>query len=643
MYTLISSVVSSVGNVIDHVSTDFGIRVVVFDKDKGLILNGKSVKVKGLCNHQDFAGVGTAVPDRINLFRVQKLKEMGANAWRMSHNPPNSELLDYTDQNGILVWDENRNFGDSEQYYSDVAILPLRDRNHPSIVIWSLCNEGGCMEGANDTAALNIATKMKNIILAIDDTRPISGAWNSDYNDLIWGWGPKVMDVQGINYNYGEIDQYHQLYPNKPMISSETASCTGARGIYITDDQAAHKSILSANGCVVQWWTTDATRDFVAGGFSWTGFDYKGEPTPYGWPEINSNFGTIDIAGFPKDTFWYYQSWWTSQPVLHVFPPWSKMKGPAGVNTAQCNAQDVKQQFQYGGSDTVAAPIVSLDGKMCVDATCADISVGCVPLGLKLCDPNDNNQKFYHLKDGSFKNVANGGCADLWDSGVGPQVGVYLCDGGQNQHWQLNGDLIKSETSGNRCFTVGTPQSVWVYTNADSAELFINGASQGKQKVPSLGNVEWNVNYVPGSIEVRSYDPNGKQIGNVTLSTPGAATSILLDVEVGQEGINADRQDVAMLRVLVVDSNGAIVPDANPVITFSVSGPGSILGVGNGDPSSHERDKASWRSAFNGLARVIVQASNQPGVIQVSASSPGLLPGKATITTHTPNLQKLSL
>jgi hypothetical protein len=626
---------SSLNTNVDVVNTTFGVRKFVFDKDQGFILNNIPVKIKGLCNHQDFAGVGIALPKRINEFRVTKLQEMGANGWRMSHNPPNPELLDLTDQLGMLVWDENRNFGDTPQYREDVAKLPLRDRNHPSIVLWSLCNEGGCQEGANDQGALATAQLLKGIIQEYDKTRPVSAAWNSDLNDLLNGWGPKVLDVQGVNYNYGEYDPYHAQYVNKPMIASETASCTGARGIYVTNDTAAHKSIFTAHGCAQEWWTADATRQFIAGGFAWTGFDYKGEPTPYAWPEINSNFGIIDIAGFPKDTFWYYQSWWTNNPVLHVFPHWNQPASSNGLAVVNCNANDKYQQIKYTGSSTQSGQLVTSDGR-CIDATCSDVNAGCEPLMIKSCDSNNKNQQFIYKSDHSFNNVGNGGCIDLWDSGTGPGVGVYQCDGGSNQHWDITGSDIKSESTGDRCMTYGPSSQIWVYTNAASAELFVNGVSQGKQNVPKLDHVQWTPTYSPGSIEVKAYSSDGTMIGSQTIDTTGAPSKIALDVEVGGDGIDADGQDAALIKVSVVDSAGRVVPTASNLINFSVSGQGSILGVGNGDPSSHEPDKANYRSAFNGLARVIVQSTQTPGSITLTASSSGLTSAQITVKTVTP-------
>jgi len=247
----------------------------------------------------------------------------------------------------------------------------------------------------------------------------------------------------------------------------------------------------------------------MAGGFAWTGFDYKGEPTPYDWPCINSNFGVIDIAGFPKDTFWYYQSWWINKTVLHVFPHWNK-----------------------------------------------------------------------------------------------PESGLA--------------------------------QPVWVYSNAASVELFINGASQGKQQMPQLDHVEWATQWVSGAIRVVAYDAQGTVVATQTIETTGAPAAIVLEVEYGSDGIYADKQDVALIKASIVDSAGRTVPTASNKITFEVSNLGRLIGVGNGDPSSHEPDKANYRSAFNGLARAVVQSTVTVGIISVTASAEGLKPGLTTIKTMAP-------
>jgi beta-galactosidase len=332
------------GQVVDATDTPFGVRSIRFDAQKGFFLNGKSVKIKGTCNHQDFAGVGIGMSDSLLYWRIKKLKEMGSNAVRMSHNPPAAELLDACDKLGMLVMDENRHLGDTEEAksnlttpYSDLSELKsmvLRDRNHPSIIMWSMCNE----EGIQSTPqGRDIFAAMMKVVNANDGTRPVTCAMNGGYGSA--DGITSVEDLQGINYNPSSYDGFHNAHPDMPLYGSETSSEVGTRGIYSEDKfrsggeytglpEQGYVSAYDTNA--VPWgqtaedaWKPIADRPFVAGGFVWTGFDYKGEPTPFSWPDINSNFGILDECGFPKDIYYYYQSVWGSKPIVHVFPHWN--------------------------------------------------------------------------------------------------------------------------------------------------------------------------------------------------------------------------------------------------------------------------------------------------------------------------------
>ena len=330
LYRALTSVETET-NVTDSLETTFGVRTVRFDPDRGFLLNDQPVKLKGTCNHQDHAGVGAALPDRLQSYRIERLKEMGSNAYRASHNPPTPELLDACDRLGMLVMDETRLMSSSPEGLSQLSRLVRRDRNHPGVVIWSLGNEE--REQGSERGAQIVAT-MKRLVRQLDPTRPVTVAMNGS-----WGKGvSSVVDVQGFNYgNAGgrggdlagkNIDDFHAKFPKQPSVGSETASSFFTRGIYVTDKEKGYVSAYDvnfpgyANG-TEGWWKTYAARPFVAGGFAWTGFDYRGEPSPYAWPCISSHFGILDTCGFPKDIFFYYKAWWDSQPVLHLFPHWN--------------------------------------------------------------------------------------------------------------------------------------------------------------------------------------------------------------------------------------------------------------------------------------------------------------------------------
>ena len=320
LYTLLTEVRNG-GDVVDRYETRFGIRSIRFDAQKGLFLNDKPVKVKGTCNHQDHAGLGAALPDAVQYFRVRKLQEMGCNGLRTSHNPPTAELLNACDELGMLVFDETRMMSSNPEGLSQFENLVRRDRNHPSVFMWSMGNEEGT---ANSERGVAILTAMKEVATRHDGSRPVSIAPTG----AIGTGGLAVCDVIGYNYRDPGSETYHNAHPDKPVIGTETVSAVGTRGIYITDydkgyvgsyDPYTTTGRASAEG----WWRFCNAREWLAGGFVWTGFDYRGEPSPDGWPNIGSQYGVIDLCGFPKDTFYYYQSWWTGKPVLHLLPHWN--------------------------------------------------------------------------------------------------------------------------------------------------------------------------------------------------------------------------------------------------------------------------------------------------------------------------------
>lgn len=313
LYRLIATIRTG-AKTVDSTETTFGIRTLRFDNHSGFYLNGKPVKIQGTCNHQDFIGVGIGVSDRLEAWRVKTLKEMGCNAWRMSHNPPTPSVLDECDRQGMLVMDENRHLGDSAGNQAEVASMVLRDRNHPSIIMWSMCNEQPEAGSAEGGKAFNA---MRATVLKVDNSRPVSSAMNSGW----FGDGfTNVEDLMGVNYNIEVYDQFHKQHPNMPMFASETASTVTTRGEYKNDPKIV---AVSSYNMTDETWRSVALRPFMAGSFVWTGFDYKGEPSPYGWPSINSHFGIMDMCGFPKDNYYYYQAWWKSKPVVHLLPHWN--------------------------------------------------------------------------------------------------------------------------------------------------------------------------------------------------------------------------------------------------------------------------------------------------------------------------------
>jgi len=321
LYTLAITVESD-GKVEDRLETPFGVRTLAFDPVKGFLLNGASYVIKGTCNHQDHAGVGSALPDALQYFRVAKLKEMGCNAIRTSHHAPTPELLQACDRLGMLVMDENRVLGSDAQNLAYLEAQVRRDRNHPCVFIWSLCNEEPIQR---TPAARRIAGAMQRLIHRLDPTRLCTAAMNS-WSESKPGGISAVIDVQGFNYLHnGDMDLFHKSNPAKPCIGTEEASTFYTRCVYENTKtyKSAYGDTPGYGSTAEEWWKFYAARPWASGAFVWTGFDYRGEPSPFRWPNISSEFGILDTCGFPKDDFCYYQSWWSDKAVLHLMPHWN--------------------------------------------------------------------------------------------------------------------------------------------------------------------------------------------------------------------------------------------------------------------------------------------------------------------------------
>ena len=487
----------------------FGVRTAVFDADKGFFLNGKSVKIQGTCNHQDHAGVGAAVPDRLQWFRLGVMREMGCNAVRTSHNMPTPEWVEACDRMGMMMMCETRQMSSSPEGLAQLEAMVKRYRNSPSIILWSVGNEEWHLQSDEAEQGAKIGATTVRRCHELDPTRVVSAAVNGDNEKGV----SDAFDIIGFNYNLNGPDGYHKEHPKRPLYGSETSSAISTRGAYSTDPMRNtvndYDGVVPWGETAEEWWKFYGTRDWEAGGFAWTGFDYRGEPTPYGWPSINSQFGIVDMCGFPKDTFFYYKAWWGKEPMLHLFP-----------------------------------------------------------------------------------------------------------------HWNFEG-------------REGDEIPVWVYSNLDEVELFVNGKSLGSQKVPHLGHVEWKAKYEPGFIEARG-SKDGKVVITEKRETTGPAASIRLTAD--RTEIDADGEDVAILKVEALDKEGRPVPVASNFIGFKVSGDGALIGVGNGDPNCQQSDKEPKRSLFNGLAQVILQSTKNPGEIHIEAVKEGwdgaeLTPAKLVIKT----------
>lgn len=312
------------GRIVDETTTRCGFRTIRFDAKNGFFLNDQPVKLQGTCNHQDHAGVGVAVPDAIWDFRVRRLKELGSNAYRSAHNPPAAEFLEACDRQGLLVMNENRNFNYTPEYIRQLQMLLKRDRNHPSVILWSVFNEEP-MQGTPQ--GREMVRRLVAEVKRMDSTRPVTAAMNGGMTNPEGVF--EAVDVMGFNYNDGYYDSFHQKYPDLPITSSEDISSFMTRGEFATDEE--RNVISSYDEEHADWgrthregWKLIAERPFLAGGFVWTGFDYRGEPQRLEWPSVSSVFGIMDTCGFPKTAYYIHQSnWIKDRPVLAIAPHWN--------------------------------------------------------------------------------------------------------------------------------------------------------------------------------------------------------------------------------------------------------------------------------------------------------------------------------
>ena len=376
----IVSVLTQGARVVDRYETPLGIRTFRFDVEKGFFLNGRPVKIRGVCNHHDLGSLGAAVNARAIERQLEMLKAMGVNALRTSHNPPAPELLDLADRMGFIVMDEafdvwkiqktkfDYHLDWAEWHKRDLEDMVLRDRNHPSVIMWSIGNE--VMEQWNDNPeGGSISRELVGIVRNLDRTRPITAACNGvSRNNKVLTEGD--LDLVGTNYHHAELPEFAKMFPGQPIIGAETNSSVHTRGSYAMPSDEIRRwprkqeDILKLgpsyecsayDNSTAPWgsaheehWKLVKNRDWFSGVFIWTGWDYLGEPTPFPWPAVSSYFGIIDLAGFPKDPYYFYQSEWTNTPVLHVFPHWNWKQGENVDVVAYFNNADEVELFLNG-------------------------------------------------------------------------------------------------------------------------------------------------------------------------------------------------------------------------------------------------------------------------------------------------------
>jgi beta-galactosidase len=668
LYKLITTVEAD-GKIVDRKETEFGIRTFAFDANKGFLLNGKPYELKGTCNHQDMAGVGAALPDALQYFRIAKLKEFGDNALRTSHNPPTPELLDACDRLGMIVMDESRLLGSDAQNLQKWDDQIRRDRNHASVGIWSVANEEFSVQSTPQGA--NVARTMQDYVKRLDPTRPVTYA--APEGDTFAGING-VIEVRGWNYHVGknasqygkDMDGYHAKHPDQPNVGTEQGSTVSTRGIYANDPKRGYVSAYDVNApswanTAEEWWTVFAARPWLSGGFVWTGFDYRGEPTPYSWPCINSHFGILDVCGFPKDIFYYYQSWWTTNTVLHLLPHWNwpgkegqEIRVDAFSNCKQVelflNGTSLGKQTMSPNSHlswqvkyapgTLSAKGYDADGKLIaeqkVETTGDAVTLQLTPDRSTInADSEDVSVFTVSATDAQGRAVPVAqNMVHFVLSGAGKILGVG------------NGDpsCHEPDTFVPKAATKIIPVSDWRWQLAD---LPARGASVPAY-APDFDDSSWN------TIKPKTDGDTGDQVikqenttaifrAHVTLTdddlnNPGVQIRFAGCDDEGWYYVNNHRvgeshdwqaqplfdikkflhagDNVIAVGVKNDEGSGGLNPDVNvEIIGKSVNSPWS-------------------RSLFNGLAQVIVQSSKDAGDISLTASADGLKSATTTIKTQ---------
>ncbi|WP_297094869.1 DUF4982 domain-containing protein [uncultured Draconibacterium sp.] len=519
----------------DEQNIRFGVRSVVYERGKGLVLNGEVTKFKGVCLHHDLGPLGAAVNKAALKRQLTILKDMGCNAIRSSHNMPSMEQLELCDEMGFLFlaesfdeWAKPKVENGYNLYFNDwaekdVVNLVRATRNHPCIVMWSSGNEVPDQWG---TEGVKLAKWLQDIFHREDGTRPVTVGMDQVGNTLKNGFGA-IMDIPGLNYRLHLYDEAYERFPQGFILGSETASTVSSRGIYkfpvkegkmlrYDDFQSSSYDLEACSWSNIPdedfYWQDDF--DWVIGEFVWTGFDYLGEPTPYNeaWPSRSSYFGICDLAGLPKDRYYLYRSRWnTEDETLHILPHWN------------------------------------------------------------------------------------------WEGREGETTPVF------------------------------------VYTNYNSAELFVNGKSQGvqnksKETLLNRNRLMWmDVKYEPGTVKVVAFDDAGNAVAEQEIHTAGAPHHLQLTAD--RDGIAADGNDLSYITVSVVDKDGNFCPTATNQLNFNVSGAGKYKAVCNGDATSLELFHLPTMKAFSGKLVVTVQSLEEAGEMQLEVSGEGLEPATISIQT----------
>src|SRR5690606_218482 len=540
LYTIETKIYND-SSLLDTYTTSLGIRTFHFDVQNGFFLNGQHTKLLGVCLHHDLGALGAAVNVHAIKRQLMILKQMGVNAIRTAHNPPSSEFLELTDRMGFIVQDEAFDVWKKKKvkydyhlhwdqwHERDLKDMVLRDRNHPSVMMWSIGNE---IREQFDSTGVGMTKELVSIVKELDTTRPVTVALTENFPEKNYIYQSGVLDLLGFNYKYEDYEDLPHRFKGEKLLSSESISGLMTRGHYDMPSDSlmhwppAHNVAFDGNEDLTvsaydhvsaywgstheQTWKEVKRLDFMAGMFVWTGFDYLGEPVPYPYPARSSYYGIIDLAGFPKDIYYMYQSEWTSNAVLHIFPHW---------------------------------------------------------------------------------NWSDGEVVDVW---------AY-------------------------------------YNNADEVELFLNGESLGsKTKQGDDLHVSWRVPFKPGTLYAVSRS-DGEVVLEKKIRTAGSPAKIQLISD--KKELKADGNDLIFVTVNILDDKNILVPKADNLVQFEITGGGKIVGVDNGYQASMEAFKANKRKAYNGKCLVIIQSNYKNEPVTLKATSEGLDSESLTITVSNQDVE----
>ncbi|HVU32746.1 MAG TPA: glycoside hydrolase family 2 TIM barrel-domain containing protein, partial [Opitutaceae bacterium] len=592
---------------------------------------------------QDHAGVGVALPDALQTFRLERLKAFGVNAIRCAHNPATPEFLDACDRLGLLVIDENRLMGTNPTQLDELASMMRRDRNHPSVILWSLGNEEWAIEG--NIKGARIAADMQAFARRLDPSRETTVAISGG-----WGGISTVIDVVGYNYiHQSNPDEQHAKFPHQSGVGTEESTTQGTRGVYFDDREHVHLSPQahgdSGGNCEIGW-KYYAARPFLAGLFYWTGLDYRGEPTPFGWPAISSQFGLLDTCGFPKDSAYYLKAWWTNEHMLHLYPHWNWPGHEGQPITVGCDSNDDavelflnnvslgRQEMPRNGhlEWKVSYAPGTLEARGYRDGRVVDtarIETTGAPTELVLtpdrttiaADGADVAVFTVSAKDAAGRTVPTASNLVHFEVTGGRIIGVGNGDPGSHEADQFNETVSLSELERWR----GRIAPANTVEPSDTAELRpLYEIGNWKAPLPKPGEVyDLAVTFTvaPDALQAKralflpsfgtrtSVWLNGRQVARDVDSIQNGP-----EIAIDAAGLVSGANEVRLIVTPFADGRNHI-PETDRLGTVRVTVPAP----------------PAQRSLFNGYAQVLVQSNPTAGEIRLSASASGLRPATSTI------------